>query len=138
MTEPAQRMVEHMSRVEALDRLQHHGFVGRIAFIVDGRPMIMPVNYLAESDALFFCTGQGTKLSTLRDGVSVAFEVDDSRPLDRSGWSVVVEGKASEVTDPKELERLLRGPLKSWAVGPSAHWIRVTYEHVSGRQIPAH
>jgi len=82
-------MVEDMSRSEALDRLQRHSFVGRIAFIVDGRPMIMPVNYLADSDALVFCTGEGTKLSRLRGGASVAFEVDDSRPLDHSGWSVV-------------------------------------------------
>ena len=138
MTEPARANVEDMSRTDALDRLQRHGFVGRIAFIVDGRPMIMPVNYLADRDALVFCTGEGTKLSTLRAGVSVAFEVDDSRPVDRSGWSVVIEGTASEITDPAELELLRRGPLKSWAVRPSAHWIRVTYEHVSGRRIPAH
>ena len=63
MTEPTRAMVEDMSRSEALDRLQRHGFVGRVAFIVDGRPMIMPVNYLADSDALVFCTGEGTKLS---------------------------------------------------------------------------
>jgi nitroimidazol reductase NimA-like FMN-containing flavoprotein (pyridoxamine 5'-phosphate oxidase superfamily) len=138
MTEPTQTVVEDMSRPDALDRLQRHGFVGRVAFIVDGRPMIMPVNYLADRDALVFCTGEGTKLSALRGSAAVAFEVDDSRPLDRSGWSVVVEGTASEITDPEELQRLRRGPLKSWAVRPTAHWIRVTYEQVSGRRIPAH
>jgi uncharacterized protein len=138
MTEPSQTVVEDMSRSDALDRLQRHGFVGRVAFIVDGRPMIMPVNYLADGDALVFCTGEGTKLSALRGSAAVAFEVDDSRPLDHSGWSVVVEGTASEITDPEELKRLRSGPLKSWAVRPTAHWIRVTYEHVSGRRIPAH
>jgi uncharacterized protein len=138
MTEPTQAVVEDMTRSDAVDLLQRHGFVGRVAFIVDGRPMIMPVNYLADSDALVFCTGEGTKLSTLRGGAPVAFEVDDSRPLDRSGWSVVVEGTASEITDPEELQRLRRGPLKSWAVRPTAHWVRVTYEQVSGRRIAAH
>jgi uncharacterized protein len=138
MTEPTQTVVEDMSPSDALDRLQRHGFVGRVAFIVDGRPMIMPVNYLADGDALVFCTGEGTKLSALRGSAAVAFEVDDSRPLDHSGWSVVVEGTASEITDPEELKRLRGGPLKSWAVRPTAHWIRVTYEHVSGRRIPAH
>jgi nitroimidazol reductase NimA-like FMN-containing flavoprotein (pyridoxamine 5'-phosphate oxidase superfamily) len=131
-------MVEDMSRSDALDLLQRHGFVGRVAFIVDGRSMIMPVNYLADRDALVFCTGEGTKLSTLRGGAAVTFEVDDSRPIDHSGWSVVVEGISSEITDPEELKWLRRGPLKSWAVRPTAHWIRVTYEHVSGRRIPAH
>jgi nitroimidazol reductase NimA-like FMN-containing flavoprotein (pyridoxamine 5'-phosphate oxidase superfamily) len=138
MTEPTQAVVEDMSRSDALDLLQWHGFVGRVAFIVDGRPKIMPVNYLAERDVLVFCTGEGTKLSTLRGGAAVAFEVDDSRPFDHSGWSVVVEGTASEITDPEELKWLRRGPLKSWAVPPTAHWIRVTYEQVSGRRIPAH
>ncbi len=137
MTDPGGALIEDMSRSDALDRLQRHGFVGRIAFIVEGRPMIMPVNYLADSDALVFCTGEGTKLSSLRGGASVAFEVDDSRPLDHSGWSVVIQGTASEITDPEELKWLRRGSLKSWAVRPSAHWIRITYEHVSGRQIPA-
>jgi uncharacterized protein len=138
MTEPTQAVIEDMSRSDALDRLQRHGFVGRVAFIVDGRPMIMPVNYLADGEALVFCTGEGTKLSALRGSAAVAFEVDDSRALDRSGWSVVVEGTASEITDPEELKRLRRGPLKSWAVRPTAHWIRVTYEQVSGRRIAAH
>jgi nitroimidazol reductase NimA-like FMN-containing flavoprotein (pyridoxamine 5'-phosphate oxidase superfamily) len=138
MTEPTRAMVEDMSRSDALDLLQRHGFVGRVAFIVDGRSMIMPVNYLADRDALVFCTGEGTKLSTLRGGAAVTFEVDDSRPIDHSGWSVVVEGISSEITDPEELKWLRRGPLKSWAVRPTAHWIRVTYEHVSGRRIPAH
>jgi nitroimidazol reductase NimA-like FMN-containing flavoprotein (pyridoxamine 5'-phosphate oxidase superfamily) len=138
MTEPTQSMVEEMSRSDALDRLQRHSFVGRIAFILNGRPMIMPVNYLADSDALVFCTGEGTKLSTLRGGAAVAFEVDDSRPFDHSGWSVIIEGMASEITDPEELQWLRRGPLKSWAVRPTAHWIRVTYQQVSGRRIPVH
>jgi uncharacterized protein len=138
MNEQAEPSIEEMPPSEALERLKRHAFVGRIAFIFEGRAMVMPVNYLADSDALVFCTGEGTKLSTLRAGASVTFEVDGSRPLDHSGWSVVIEGTASEITDPEELERLRRGPLKSWAIRPSAHWIRVTYQHISGRSIPAH
>jgi hypothetical protein len=49
----------------------------------------------------------------------------------------VVTGTASEVTDSVELEWLRRGPLKSWAVTPSAHWIGITYRRTSGRCIPA-
>jgi nitroimidazol reductase NimA-like FMN-containing flavoprotein (pyridoxamine 5'-phosphate oxidase superfamily) len=136
MTNSGSTLVIEMSRSEALDRLQRHGFLGRIGFIVEGRPMVMPVNYLADDDGIVFCTGEGTKLSILRGGAAVVFEVDDSRPLEHTGWSVIVEGSASEVTDPEALEWLRRGPLKSWAVRPTAHWIRITYERVSGRQIP--
>lgn len=138
MPDPTPSVVEEMSPSDSLDRLQHHGFVGRIAFIVDGRPMIMPVNYLADNDALVFSTAEGTKLSSLRGGTAIAFEVDDSRPFEHSGWSVIVEGTASEITDPEELRWLRRGPLKSWAVRPTAHWIRVVYQQVSGRQILEH
>jgi nitroimidazol reductase NimA-like FMN-containing flavoprotein (pyridoxamine 5'-phosphate oxidase superfamily) len=138
MAGAGQGTLETMSSEEAVELLQRHGFVGRVAFIIDGRPMIMPVNYLADHESLVFCTGEGTKLSALRSGASVSFEVDDSRPFDHSGWSVIVEGTAAEVTDPGELEWFRRGPLKSWAVLPSAHWIRVRFEHVSGRRIPAH
>ncbi len=103
MTDPTQASVETLPRREALDLLQRHGFVGRVAFIVEGRPMILPVNYLAGSASLVFCTREGTKLATLGPGATIAFEVDDSHPLEHSGWSVVVEGTAAEVTDEAEL-----------------------------------
>ena len=134
----AASQVEEMSREDALDCLQHHGFVGRIAFVLDERPMIMPVNYLADKDALVFCTGEGTKLAALRAGTPVSFEVDEAKPFEHSGWSVVVDGTAREVTDAEELEWLRRGPLRSWAVQPSAHWVRVRYDSVTGRRILAH
>jgi nitroimidazol reductase NimA-like FMN-containing flavoprotein (pyridoxamine 5'-phosphate oxidase superfamily) len=136
MTDPTQTTVETLSREDALDLLQRHGFVGRVAFVIEGRPMILPVNYLAGAESLVFCTGEGTMLASLGPGATVAFEVDDSRPLEHAGWSVVVEGTAAEVTDEEELTWLRRGPLKSWAVRSSAHWIRVTYTHLSGRRIP--
>jgi len=66
----------------------------------------------------------------------VAFEVDASRPLYHSGWSVAVQGTAHEIVDAAQLDRLRRGPLKSWAVRPSAHWVRISIEEVSGRRLP--
>jgi uncharacterized protein len=132
----AQTRVNTLSREESLHLLQEKSFVGRVGFIADGRLTVLPVNYLGEDDAVFFCTAQGTKLSALRDGAEVAFEVDASQPLYHSGWSVLVNGKAEEVTDPQELDRLRRGPLKSWAVAASQHWVRISIDSISGRQIP--
>ena len=105
-------------------------------FVVDGRPMVLPVNYLAEGGSVVFCTAPGTKLSNLREGAAVVFEVDASRPLYNSGWSVLVQGMAREVTDPRELDLLRRGPLKSWATPSSEHWIRISIDEISGRRIP--
>ncbi|HEY6469971.1 MAG TPA: pyridoxamine 5'-phosphate oxidase family protein [Candidatus Dormibacteraeota bacterium] len=135
MTE-AQIRVITLSTEESLHLLQNKSFVGRVGFVADGRLMILPVNYLAEDDAVFFCTAGGTKLSALHSGAEVAFEVDSDQPLYHSGWSVLVNGVAEEVTETAELDRLRRGPLKSWAVAASQHWIRISIDTISGRQIP--
>lgn len=128
--------IEELPREECLRLLRESSYVGRVGFVADGRPMVLPVNYLAEGDHVVFCTAPGTKLSSLRDGAPVAFEVDANRPLYTSGWSVLVQGMASEVTDAGELELLRRGPLTSWATSPSDHWIRISIDQISGRRIP--
>ncbi len=135
MTE-AQIRVVTLTKEESLRLLQDKSFVGRVGFLADGRLTILPVNYLAEDDAVFFCTAEGTKLSALHSGAEVAFEVDSNQPLYHSGWSVLVNGIADEVTDAAELDRLRRGPLKSWAVPASQHWVRITIDTITGRQIP--
>jgi nitroimidazol reductase NimA-like FMN-containing flavoprotein (pyridoxamine 5'-phosphate oxidase superfamily) len=116
--------------------LQLHAYVGRLGFVVDGRPLILPVNYLAGDDSLVFCTDPGTKLSAIGAGAPVVFEIDDSRPLYHAGWSVVVKGTARQVTDPDQLDELRRGPLHSWATHSTAHWVRVSFDEVTGRRIP--
>ena len=128
--------IEPLTREECIHLLTYKSFVGRIGFVVDGQPLVLPVNYLADGETVVFCTAPGTKLSALRDGARVAFEVDDSRPLYHAGWSVLVTGTAAEVTDEKELDRLRRGPLRSWATPASEHWVRITVDDISGRRIP--
>lgn len=128
--------IEQISEQECRELLQTKSKLGRVAFILDGRPMVLPVNYRAGRDSVVFCTREGTKLEALRNGAPAAFEVDASRPLYHSGWSVLVQGKAEEITDPKELDELRRGPLKSWATPGSEHWIRISIDQISGRRIP--
>jgi len=132
-----QTRVHHLTRVEALELLQFHAYVGRIGFVVAGLPLILPVNYLAENDSIVFCTEPGTKLSAIGGGAPVVFEVDDSRPLDHAGWSVVVKGTAHEITDESELAELRRGPLHSWATRSSGHWVRLSIDEVTRRRIHA-
>ena len=127
--------IRQLSEAECRERLQHHGFIGRLGFVAGGHPMILPVNYVADGDSIAFCTEAGTKLDSLAGGADVVFEIDDSRPLYRSGWSVVITGKAREVTNHDELARLRSGPLRSWAVGPDAHWVRIEVREISGREI---
>ena len=136
MSEPGRTRTDDLSRDECLQLLQEQSFVGRIGFLLDGRPMVLPVNYLADATSVVFVTAAGTKLSAVGGGAPVAFEVDYSRPLYHHGWSVVVRGVAHEVTDPDELDGLRRGPLHSWVTPASEHWVRISIEEISGRRIP--
>jgi nitroimidazol reductase NimA-like FMN-containing flavoprotein (pyridoxamine 5'-phosphate oxidase superfamily) len=128
-------LAEELTRVECMELLQYNSFVGRLGFILDGRPMVLPVNYLAEETHLVFCTAPGTAVSQAV-GTPVAFEVDGSRSLYHSGWSVLIQGIARAVVDPDEVESLRRGPLKSWAAPGPRLWVRVSIDAISGRRIP--
>jgi nitroimidazol reductase NimA-like FMN-containing flavoprotein (pyridoxamine 5'-phosphate oxidase superfamily) len=112
------------------------GEVGRVAVVVDGAPQIFPVNYLALERAIYFRTDEGTKLRGLVDDRRVAFEIDGVDPMRRTGWSVLVNGRAEVVTDSLLLRRLREQPLHPWAVGPKSTWVRVSPLAVSGRRIP--
>jgi uncharacterized protein len=135
MTPDRVTVVEELSHDECLELLQHNSPVGRLGFLAEGRPMILPVSYMAEETFVVFCTTPGTKLSSAT-GASVAFEVDGVCLLYRSGWSVLVQGVAQAVTDPDEIERLRRGELTSWANPGPQLWIRVSIDEISGRRIP--
>ncbi|MDB5063717.1 MAG: DNA-binding protein [Chloroflexi bacterium] len=127
-------LAEELTREECLELLQYNSYYGRLGFVLDGRPMVLPVNYLAEETHLLFCTAPGTAVSHAV-GTPVAFEVDGSRSLYRSGWSVLVQGFARAVTEPDEVEWLRRGPLKSWAAPGPRLWVRVSIDAISGRRI---
>lgn len=128
--------LEVLDRATCIELLAHHRFVGRLGFVVDRRPIILPVNYIVDSNSVVFCSVTGTKLAAVADGADVAFEVDDSASLHHSGWSVLVQGRAEAITDPGEVARLRHGPLRPWAKGARANWVRISLEEVSGRRIP--
>jgi len=133
--EPEPTSVRHLSRAESLDLLQHRAFIGRLAFIAGGHPMILPVNYAADKDTIVFCTMPGTKLSAVGAGAEVVFEVDMNSAEYRSGWSVIVRGTAREITDTTKLEGLRWGALRSWAVPSTEHWVEISIDEISGRII---
>jgi nitroimidazol reductase NimA-like FMN-containing flavoprotein (pyridoxamine 5'-phosphate oxidase superfamily) len=68
MATQLQTRVHELTRNEAVVLLQMHAYVGRVGFVVDGRPLILPVNYLADDDSIVFCTAPGTKLSAIGGG----------------------------------------------------------------------
>ena len=127
--------LEDLTRAECLQLLGYGSFVGRVGFTHDSRPMILPVNYLLDGDAIVFRTAGDTVLNALA-GQDVAFEVDDNRPLGHSGWSVVVQGPIQSISDMQEIDGLERGPLRSWARRDADHWLRISIDTISGRRLP--
>lgn len=109
--------------------------IGRVAFVSEGRPVILPVNYVYHQGAVVFRTDRGAKLSAAANGEQVAFEVDAIDPTWREGWSVLVQGRAEHVTDPDELERLEALPLQPWAGGEKPAYVRILSTEISGRRI---
>lgn len=109
--------------------------LGRVALVEGGRPLILPVNYVLDDGVVVFRTDQGSKLDAAVRGAPVAFEVDGVNSERRTGWSVLVRGRAEHVTDRSELERLRRLPLVPLAPGAKRHYVRVKADEVTGRRI---
>lgn len=53
----------------------------------------------------------------------------------RSGWSVLIHGRLTEVTDPDQVQQVLSSKLSSWAGGEREHVVRLLGEQVTGRRI---
>lgn len=109
--------------------------VGRVGVLVDSAPEIYPVNFAVDRHTVVFRTDAGTKLRGLHRSPSVCFEVDGFDPGERTGWSVLVKGFASEVDALEDVLRLSALPLRYWALGEKAHWVRLVPDEVTGRRI---
>jgi uncharacterized protein len=130
---PQQRTLETLSVDDCL-RLLASRYVGRIAFVFDGRIELLPVNYVVYQGSIVFRIGYGGALEGVF-GQWVAFEIDDIDETYHTGWSVVVHGKAEEVWQPADLDAMRALPLRPWAPGERDHYVRVLSTAVTGRQI---
>lgn len=110
--------------------------VGRVVYTRQALPAVLPVNFSLDVDAsVLLSTSPDAGLVRAVDGVVVAFEADEFDAESRSGWSVVVTGRASLVTDPAEHERLSQSGPASWMPLRNAVFIRIDSEMVTGREL---
>ena len=113
--------------------------IGRLGVLAGGVPLILPVNYRLDGEAIVFRTDPGTKLDQgLR--AHAAFEIDFFDREERTGWSVVVQGRLEEVSeyDAVTLDRVTNLPVEPWAGGDKAHWVRLVPSSITGRRIRPH
>ena len=124
-----------LDREECL-RLLAKAPVGRVVYTRQALPAVLPVNFALDTDsAVVLCTSAASDLVRAVDGVVVAFEADDFDAGSRSGWSVVVTGRAAVVTDSAEHGRLLRTGPRSWMPMRDGVFIRIDAEMVTGREL---
>ncbi|GAA3066142.1 helix-turn-helix domain-containing protein [Streptomyces glomeratus] len=123
-----------MTIQECRDLLLSHG-VGRLAVPTVSGPEIVPVNYCVIDGAVVFRTAPGT-VPSQASGTQVAFEVDRIDASFSQGWSVLVRGHASTVTDPDSVRRFEdQAHCEPWAGGQRDLWIRIETLSITGRRI---
>ncbi|GAB7110235.1 pyridoxamine 5'-phosphate oxidase family protein [Streptomyces phaeofaciens JCM 4814] len=110
--------------------------VGRIVYTRQALPAVLPVNFALDQDgAVLVRTSATSQLVSAIGGAVVAFEADEVDAATRSGWSVVVTGAATVVTDPTEHARLLRTGPRSWVPVPQEVFVRIEPELITGREL---
>lgn len=108
--------------------------LGRIGIVEGGAPLILPVNYALDGEAIVFRTGPGSKLDSAH-GSAACFEVDAFDREGRSGWSVVVRGRLEEITtaDQPALDRVEK--LADPWLGERPSVVRLVPQVITGRRI---
>jgi nitroimidazol reductase NimA-like FMN-containing flavoprotein (pyridoxamine 5'-phosphate oxidase superfamily) len=138
MTEQANEAVlEWLHRDECLALLTTVE-LGRLAVVSDGEPLVVPVNFTYEDGSVVIHTDEGTKLAS-GSYSRAALEADQIDPDSHEGWSVLVRGRAYEITDALDArsERLRQLPKRTWAPGRKSHLLMIDAEQVTGRRLRA-
>jgi nitroimidazol reductase NimA-like FMN-containing flavoprotein (pyridoxamine 5'-phosphate oxidase superfamily) len=117
-------------------RLLAENDVGRVAFVDGDYPVVLPVNYVVDDNAIAIRTDAGAKLDAIPLH-RVAFEIDGLERWNHSGWSVLVQGFGQDVSDAigQRYEELRAGGPQMWAPGDRPHWLTIDIHRISGRRI---
>jgi nitroimidazol reductase NimA-like FMN-containing flavoprotein (pyridoxamine 5'-phosphate oxidase superfamily) len=110
--------------------------VGRVVYTEHALPAVLPVAFEVAADGrlVLALRADGAAARAL-DGTVAAFQTDRLDPATRTGWSVLVHGRAEVVRgEPAHALRCGDGPR---AGGPRAVYVTLTPELVGGRRLRA-
>jgi nitroimidazol reductase NimA-like FMN-containing flavoprotein (pyridoxamine 5'-phosphate oxidase superfamily) len=123
-----------LSPSECFELLEPGG-VGRVGFMAAAGIMMLPVNFVVAGKTIVFRTARDTLLA-LYANAPVSFQVDRLDEALHQGWSVLVHGRAHEVTDERAVKHLEDTTyLEPWAGGARDVYIRIALTRISGRRI---
>lgn len=110
--------------------------IGRVAFLLDGEPQILPMNYRFEEGSIVIRTTVGSKMEAAEMHHRFAFEIDDWDSDSQAGWSVLAHGSGDVINEEEEIRRLETLGLESWAEGEMSDlWIRIRLDDITGRKV---
>ena len=108
--------------------------VGRVAFVDEDGPLVLPVNYVLDGDDVLFRTAPDNTLARHVQDAPVAFEVDEFDDYTQTGWSVLVRGIATFMgTEDVSRDEALQ-PF-AWAAGRRTQVVRIVPRSVTGRRV---
>jgi nitroimidazol reductase NimA-like FMN-containing flavoprotein (pyridoxamine 5'-phosphate oxidase superfamily) len=115
------------------------GGVGRIATITGEGPVILPVRFIVDSQAVVFRTTAYGLIARIGPASEIAFEVDRVDEARREGWSVLLVGALERVEDPDEVAAAVgSADLEPWVGGVVRNLVvRIRPRRVTGRRIEA-
>ena len=132
-------MTPAWARMQALDetesmRLLESARWGRCAWSTPAGPRILPINYSVLDGNVFFRTGLNGRLAEATTGGPVALEADELDDGMQSAWSVVVLGRAEQVTDPVEVASIFARIREPWAPESRPVLVRIVPTELTGRR----
>jgi len=106
--------------------------LGRLAVKSDVGLDIFPINYAVDGESIVFRTAEGTKLSSLVSYSLVTFEIDSWDEV--TGYSVVLKGHASPITDEQEIIQAEALKLRPWVPTVKTIFVRIFVSEISARK----
>ncbi|MBW3086874.1 hypothetical protein KEM60_03103 [Austwickia sp. TVS 96-490-7B] len=123
---PAVTSLEYDACWQVLKRLEF----GRLAYAINGRIDLVPVNYAVHAGEVVFRTAQGSKLAGVLQGGEVVFEVDEVTSTQAT--SVIVRATPREFP-PNEARWADQMRLRPWVATRKEHVIGLRPIDLSGR-----
>lgn len=122
-----------LDRNQCLDLLRT-ARIARVVLSIECLPVALPVNMSVLGEDVMFCTDIGSKLTAGLERQVVSIEADDIDLTYRTGWSVLVTGRAQMVVESATTE-WARSHLQAWAPGPHPFLVKVPSTSISGRRL---
>ena len=129
--------VEVLGRDECLTRMASQR-LGRFGVVVDGTPLVLPMQFAMDGETVVVQTNQGAKVFHA-PLTSVTFEVDHVDWEKGVGWSVLVQGYGEDISSAidERSETLRSLSIRSWAPPPADRWLEIIPRKITGRLIRA-